>query len=325
LLWRGKWQTHRGDLRAAVADLREAIDLSVVHGMHVAWPYNIGFLAEALLEQGEAEEAAGVIEKGDFPEQLPPDQLHLAYFRLSRARLRIETGSPEQGVEELLQVGETVRLIPHDNPSSVPWRSWAAEGLRLLDRNDEARALAADELALARRWGAPQTIGASLRALALVEGGKAGIGLLREAVEVLTGSEARLEHAHALVDLGAALRRANQRTEARERLREGVDLALMIGALGLAARANDEIAATGARPRKVLQTGLDALTASERRVAQLAAEGMSNKEIAQTLFVTIKTVEVHLSHAYRKLEITSRAQLDKALLAPAPSPTPASA
>jgi DNA-binding CsgD family transcriptional regulator len=94
-----------------------------------------------------------------------------------------------------------------------------------------------------------------------------------------------------------------------------------VGALGLAERANDEIAATGARPRKVLQTGLDSLTASERRVAQLAAEGMSNKEIAQTLFVTIKTVEVHLSHAYRKLGISSRAQLDTALLTPAHSST----
>ena len=105
---------------------------------------------------------------------------------------------------------------------------------------------------------------------------------------MLAGSEARLEHARALVDLGAALRRANQRTEARERLREGVDLARRIGALGLAERANEEIAATGARPRKVLRTGLDALTASERRVAQLAADGMSNKEIAQTLFVTMQ-------------------------------------
>jgi DNA-binding NarL/FixJ family response regulator len=161
--------------------------------------------------------------------------------------------------------------------------------------------------------------------LGLVEGGKGGIELLREAVEVLAGSEARLEHARALVDLGAALRRANQRTESRERLREGVDLARRVGALGLAGRANEEIAATGARPRKVFQTGLDALTASERRVAQLAAEGLSNKEVAQTLFVTIKTVEVHLSSAYRKLEISSRTQLDKALLTPAPSPAPASA
>ena len=155
LMWRGEHQTHRGDLRAAVADLREAIDLSVAHGMLVAWPYNIGFLAHALLEQGDAEEAARVIDQGDFPEQLPLDQVHLVWFRLCRGRLRIETGSPERGVEELLQVGETVRLVPFDNPSSVPWRSWAAEGLRLLDRHDEARALADEELALARRWGSP--------------------------------------------------------------------------------------------------------------------------------------------------------------------------
>jgi DNA-binding CsgD family transcriptional regulator/tetratricopeptide (TPR) repeat protein len=325
LLWRGKCQTDRGDLRAAVADLREAIDLCVAHGMLIAWPYNIGFLAYALLEQGEAKEAARVIDQGDFPEQLPLDQLHLVWFRLYRGRLRIKSGSPERGVEELLQVGETVRLLPCDNPSDVPWRSWAAEGLRLLARDDEARALDDEELALARRWGDPHGIGASLRVLGLVEGDETGMGLLREAVEVLAGSEARLEHARALVDLGAALRRANQRTEARERLREGVDHARTVGALGLAERANDELAATGARPRKVLQTGLDALTASERRMAQLAADGMSNKEIAQTLFVTIKTVEMHLSHAYRKLEISSRTQLDTALLTPAPSPTAASA
>jgi DNA-binding NarL/FixJ family response regulator len=323
LLWRGRWQTYHGDLRAAVADLREALDLCVAHGLLVAWPYNIGFLAEALLEQGDTDEAARVIDQGDFPEQLPLNQVHPMYFRLYRGRLRIETGRPERGVEELLQVGETARLVRFDNPSSVPWRSLAAEGLRLLDRNDEARALAEEELALARRWGDPGAIGASLRALGLTDGGKSGIALLREAVEVLAGSEARLEHARAIVDLGAALRRANERNEARELLREGVDLARSIGALGLAARANEEIAATGARPRKVLQTGLDALTASEQRVAQLAADGMSNKEIAQALFVTIKTVEVHLSHAYRKLEISSRAQLDKALT-PAPSPAPVS-
>ena len=325
LMWRGKWQTDGGDLRAGVADLREAIDLCVAHGMLVAWPFNVGFLAHALLEQGKADEAARVIDQGDFPEQLPVNQVHLVYFRLSRGRLRIETGSPERGVEELLQVGTTVRLARLDNPRGVPWRGWAAEGLRRLDRKDEARALADDELALARRWGDPQAIGASLRVLGLVEGGTTGIGRLREAVEVLAGSEARLEHARAVVDLGAALRRANRRTEARARLREGVDLARMVGALGLAERANEEIAATGARPRNVLQTGLDALTASERRVAQLAADGMSNKEIAQTLFVTIKTVEVHLSHAYRKLEISSRAQLHKALLTPPQSAAPTSA
>jgi DNA-binding CsgD family transcriptional regulator len=109
-----------------------------------------------------------------------------------------------------------------------------------------------------------------------------------------------------------------------ERLGEAIDLARQAGAFGLAERANDEIAATGARPRRVVQTGLDALTASERRVAQLAADGMSNKEVAQTLFVTIKTVETHLSHAYRKLDISSRAQLNKALLTSTPNRASAS-
>jgi DNA-binding CsgD family transcriptional regulator len=325
LTWRGVCQTERGDLRAAVADLREALDLSIAHGTRLNWPYNIGFLAYALLEQGDADEAARVIDRGGFPEELPLDQVHLVWFRLHRARVRIQTGRPEQGVEELRQVGETLRLLPFDNPGTAPWRSWAAEGLRLLDRNDEARVLAAEELAIARRWGDPQVIGAALRVLGLVEGGQAGIGPLSEAVEVLAGSEARLEYARALVDLGAALRRENRRTEARQRLREGVELALRCGAFGLAGRANEEIAATGARPRTALQTGLDALTTSERRVGQLAAEGMTNKEIAQTLFVTIKTVEVHLSHAYRKLEISSRAQLENALLTPAPNSAPASA
>jgi DNA-binding CsgD family transcriptional regulator len=325
VMWRGYCQTQRGDLRRAVADLKEAIDLAVAHGLRVAWPYNIAFLAQALLEQGDAGEAARIIDQGDFPEQPPLDQVHLVWLRLHRARLRIETGSPERGVEELLQVGQTVRLIAYNNPGSVPWRSSAAEGLRRLGRNEEAHVLAEEELALARRWGDPQAIGAALRVLGLIEGGDTGIGRLREAVEVLAGSQARLEHAHALVDLGAALRRANQRAEARQLLRDGVELAQKLGAFGLSARANEEIAATGARPRKILHSGLDALTPSERRVAQLAADGMSNKEIAQTLFVTIKTVELHLSSAYRKLDISSRTDLEKALMTPKPSPAPATA
>jgi DNA-binding NarL/FixJ family response regulator len=150
--------------------------------------------------------------------------------------------------------------------------------------------------------------------LGLLKGGTEGEPQLRQAVSVLAGSEARLEHARSLVELGAALRRRNQRSDARALLREGAELAQALGATGLAERADEEIAATGARPRKPLQTGIDALTASERRVAQLATEGMSNKEIAQALFVTVKTVEVHLSSVYRKLHISSRAQLGKALM-----------
>ena len=78
-------------------------------------------------------------------------------------------------------------------------------------------------------------------------------------------------------------------------------------------RAIEELRATGARPRKILYSGVDALTPSERRVATMAADGMTNREIAQALFVTPKTVEVHLSHSYSKLEISSRKELPRAL------------
>jgi len=130
---------------------------------------------------------------------------------------------------------------------------------------------------------------------------------------VLERSEARLEHARALVDLGAALRRSNRKAEAREPLRDGLAIARACGALPLAERAHDELVATGARPRKIVRAGADALTASERRVARMAADGMANKEIAQALFVTVRTVEAHLHHAYQKLEISSRGEIAEAL------------
>ena len=319
LMWRGQCQTFRGDIGAALADLREAFDLIVRHDVRVAWPYVTGFLTQALLDAGEADEAARVVAQAGFPEQLPMNG-HLVFFRLARGRLRVEGAAPERGVAELLQLGETVRAVRIDCPATLPWRSLAARGLRLRGRGDEGRELVEEELARARRWGAPMAIGMALRTLALLEDAPTGEQRLREAVDVLAPSPARLEHARALIELGSALRRRNERSEARELLRQGVELAHRCGAKGLVDHANEELAATGARPRRILLTGVDSLTASERRVAQLAAEELTNKEIAQALFVTVKTVEVHLSNVYRKLEIGSRRKLGAALAAHAAEP-----
>jgi DNA-binding NarL/FixJ family response regulator len=149
--------------------------------------------------------------------------------------------------------------------------------------------------------------------------------LLHEAVEVLEPSPCRLEHAHALLELGAALRRSNRRVIAREYLRPGLEMAYQCGAAPLAERAAHELAATGARPRRVMLSGIEALTASERRVAELAAAGLSNPEIAQQLFVTRSTIETHLAHVYQKLSITSRRQLPDALGRPIPAASAARA
>jgi DNA-binding NarL/FixJ family response regulator len=156
-------------------------------------------------------------------------------------------------------------------------------------------------------------LGRALRILGAIEGGDEGIGLLREAVAVLEPSPARVEHAYALAALGAALRRANRRAEARDHLRRALELAQRAGATLLAEQAHEELIATGARPRRVELSGAAALTPSERRTAAMAAEGMSNREIAQALFVTLRTVEMHLSNAFRKLGVSSRTQLAAAL------------
>jgi DNA-binding CsgD family transcriptional regulator len=182
-----------------------------------------------------------------------------------------------------------------------------------LGERDEARRLAGEEVELARRWGAPRALGAALRAAGMIEGGQRGLVLLAEAVEVLSDSPAKLEHAKARTELGAALRRANHRVPAREHLRRAVELATVCGAAPLAARAETELLATGARPRRIAMSGVESLTPSERRVAELAAQGPTNREIAQALFVTQRTVEVHLTSIFRKLAIDSRSQLAAAL------------
>jgi DNA-binding CsgD family transcriptional regulator len=147
----------------------------------------------------------------------------------------------------------------------------------------------------------------------VIASGAEAVERLRGAVEVLADAPARLEHARALVDLGAALRRQNKRGEAREPLREGVELARRCGATALVERGQSELIAAGARPRRMALTGVEALTPSERRVAGLAADGLSTPEIAQQLFVTVNTVESHLRHVYAKLGVHSRDELPGAL------------
>jgi DNA-binding NarL/FixJ family response regulator len=311
MTFRGWLEIDQGDLHAAEADVREGLAHSEEHGMAGQVLYSAIFVALYLLERGDVDEAERVVEGLRMPEQLP-DNFHFLHFWRVRGRLRLARRRPELALTDFLAIRRVTEQLEMPNPD-WPWRSDAAAALLALGSGEQARELAAEELALARRWGARRQIGIALRTLAKTSPAAQAADLLREACDVLAPSPARLEHARALVALGAALRRANERGEARELLREGVELAHACGAVALVEHANEELAATGARPRKVVLTGLDSLTASERRVAQLASEDLSNKAIAQTLFVTVKTVELHLSNVYRKLDIASRRQLAPAL------------
>jgi DNA-binding CsgD family transcriptional regulator len=298
-----------GALDEAEADARAALDNVEAEGVHVARFWAAAFLVDTMLERDEVAEAAAVLDPLPISDH-PAGAYFLHAARESRARLRLAQGRAGEAVHELLAFGRDLEAIGIVNPGISPWRSTAAIALLQTGEPERARELAAEEVALARAWGAPRALGVALRASGLA---RADVGALEEAVEVLSRSPARLEHARAAADLGAALRRAGRRVDAREPLRVALELAHACGATALASRARTELVASGAKPRRQALSGADSLTPSERRVTTMAAEGLTNRDIAQRLFVTPKTVEVHLSSAYRKLAIGSRTQLSEAL------------
>ncbi|HEY7076259.1 MAG TPA: LuxR C-terminal-related transcriptional regulator, partial [Solirubrobacteraceae bacterium] len=311
---RAIFQYARGSLNEAEADGRAALDTLPHRNVWFVAAAN-GWLGQILVERGAVEEAAGLL--AAVEPTVPSDAFSRAPLLRARALVEAARGDHRAALASALELGAALAAFGHTNPpaSYPPWRSLAALEHHALAETEEALALAREEVELSRAWAAPVTLGRALRILGLIEGGDEGIERIREAVAVLAPSPARLEHAYALAGLGAALRRANHRAEAREHLRRALELAQRSGAVLLAEEARTELIATGARPRRVELSGAAALTPSERRTAAMAAEGMSNREIAQALFVTLRTVEMHLSNAFRKLDVASRTQLAAALAA----------
>jgi DNA-binding CsgD family transcriptional regulator len=312
-----------GNLADAEADARIALETGPrLPGVHAALALSV--LLETLAERGEFEAAEAADRRYPLVEQFPT-VIQAAWLLAARGRLRLAELRPAPALGDLLAAGELFTRLRSPSPTT-PWRSDAALAHLALGAHGEARTLAAEEVALAEEFGGPRTLGVALRAAGLAEDGGRGIELLRQAVGALENSAAALERARAMTDLGAALRRAGRRAESREILRPALDLAHRCGAPALTERARAELTAAGGRPRRLVLTGLDSLTPSERRVAQLAAAGLSNRDIAQHLFITARTVEGHLTHAYQKLNITSRDQLPGALashdLETAAAPTP---
>jgi DNA-binding CsgD family transcriptional regulator len=229
---------------------------------------------------------------------------------VAEIELMIETGRAEEALE-------AARLHAEDcgwrtNPAFAPSRTLQARALAALGRTDEAVEVMRAELEAAESWGAAGTVGRALRILGEIRQ-QDGLEDLERAIELLESSPMKLDLAKALAGQGAIMRRNRKPSDAREPLRRAYELAELCGAAVLAARIRTELHATGARPRSSAMKGPASLTPSERRVADLAAGGQTNKQIAQTLYVTPKTVEVHLSNTYRKLEISSRGELTSAL------------
>jgi DNA-binding CsgD family transcriptional regulator len=304
----------RSDLTAAEADARALLEAPALSAALFTRLLATGILADALVERGELDQADHALEP--VAADLQSTSQSAAVLRHARGRLRFAQRRLGEAIDDFRAVGEVATRALVISPCYLPWRSDAALVELALGNSDAARRSSEEELELARAFGAPRALGVALRAAGLVAGGERGEVLLREAIEVLASTDTSLEQARARADLGALLRRSNRRVEARHMLRRAADAAHRVGAEPLVRRAETELRATGAKPRRVLLTGLEALTGSERRIAELAAEGLSNSQIAQTLFVTSRTVEGHLTHVFQKLDVNTRTELPAALAAP---------
>jgi ATP/maltotriose-dependent transcriptional regulator MalT len=311
-LWDGAFKLAAGELPHAEESLTTNLEETEVYGLKVpqAMAYTNAFLGAVYLEMGDVEKAREAVAQATIEPGDDSDGTNFA--RRSVVGVHLARGDGEAALaaaEDYERHAERTQ-----NPAWAPWRTLKAQALALLGRRDEAIALAREEVELARAWGAPSSLGRSLRVLGELLG-KDGMAELEESVALLDQCPGRVERARALAALGAELRRARRPTDAREPLGRALELAEVSGALALAEHARSELYATGARPRSTALDGVESLTDRELRVATLAAEGQTNRDIAQLLYVTPKTVEVHLTNAYRKLNIASRRELPAALAA----------
>jgi len=271
-------------------------------------------LADIAVEAGELEEAQELLAL--LPQEGWPPGQGTALIPAARGRLRLAQGRAAEALADFqasaAMYSPEVWGVEIRDTGYLHARSGAALALLALGERHGAREFARAELEEVRAAGR-RALGIALRVAGLAEGGPRGLELVGESVAVLERSPALLERARSLGELGAALRRAGRRADAREPLAAALELAARCGARPLAARVREELGALGVRPRREWRTGVEALTPGELRVARLAAGGQTNREIAQALYVTLKTVEGHLARAYAKLGIAGRARLAGAL------------
>ena len=304
-----------GEVAEAAADAQNAVEIS----QQAPWTQlnALPFAAHAmvLVEQKRFDRAEAMLDLCD-PASVGDYTWRWPLIVRTRARLRYRYGDDAEGALALLRECQSADEAGLTNPVFLPWRADAAPLLAELGRQTEARELLEQHAELARRWGTARAVGESLVAEGAVLGGRQGVDRLIEAVELLDRSPARLARAWAEYRLGRALLETDRVTDARKRLHRAGDLAGRCGSGLLGILARDLLIDAGGRPRWPAESAVDRLTGSERRVASLAADGASNREIAETLFVTPRTVETHLTSVYRKLGVTARNDLPAVLASP---------
>ncbi|MEU8994424.1 AAA family ATPase [Streptomyces caniferus] len=314
MLYQAGLALRRGNVTEALATAQTAADQASSTGR---LPYALTLdtiRIDALLAQGRIEDAERIAAVHSVA-----GQAEVAWerprFLMSLAALRIAQGELRAGLSLLRECGHHCEAAGTVSPAMAPWRSRSVGAHLALGDTASARALAEQELDLARRCRIPRALGVALRVSGVATSGTRGLDLLAEAVQVLGPTPARLELARALGDFGAALMHRDDKRGARRALRRGLDVAVACGATVLTARLEERLHLAGGRVGRAGAAGTGALTAGEERVCTLAAQGYSNKQIAELLVVTLRTVETHLTGAYRKLRIAGRPYLAAAMAA----------
>jgi DNA-binding CsgD family transcriptional regulator len=305
---RGFGQLLDGDLREAQADVDLAVEM--VNRIRIPTPLAIWTGVALRIAAARGDIAGGeALLASTSADELSTAGAARAAFLCGRGELRRVDGRHAEARHDFLAASERIEWLPCANPELFAWRTGLAFCEASLGNGGRARELAVEAVDAARQVGGSRGVGIALGAQGTVTGGEEGLELLRESVGILATTSAAFERARVLVELGAGLRRANRRRDAREPLRAGLEIARRCGAASLEERARTELAASGARPRRAVFTGVESLTPSELRVARMANEGMTNREIAQELTVTEKTVETHMRHIFQKLDIGRRTEL----------------
>jgi DNA-binding CsgD family transcriptional regulator len=305
-----------GLLRGAVDDAQVATQLLTELGADPRGGPALLLLARqltALVDVGDHAAADALLHGTGLDIDCPPDTREGVLLRFARARLHVAAGRPAAALPDLFHCGERLAAWGADRPSVLPWRSTAATVLACGGAPEAAARLCEAEVELARTGGGAEALGRALRVHAVVLGAPFGLAALEESHRVLDGTSFALEQAATLIAHGTRLNELKRRPQARRILRAGLDIAERCGSADLVERARAQYTTAGGRLRPLLPTGISGLTAAERRAVVLAADGHTNRQIAEQLFLSVRTVEIHLTNAYRKLGVARRSELSAVL------------
>ncbi|HTV10688.1 MAG TPA: AAA family ATPase [Acidimicrobiales bacterium] len=306
---RGQAYLLMGALGPARQDLGHARYLAKLAGEYLALHFFVGLLVWALVEAGQLADAELVLEEDGL---LTTTATPASPLLFGRATLRAAQGCYDEAARDIQELEDEVARRGVPLPA-IGCRPLKARCLVASGHSLHARELLEEELSIALGFGVASEIGMARREHALLCAGEGRVAELAQAEADLAPTPRRLEHAKALLELGSALRRSSKRAEAREHLLSALEIADSCGAEPIRQRALRELRMQGDRPRRSERHGLEAFTATERRVAELVADGLTNAAISRLLVVSPKTVETHLNAAFRKLGIHRRTEIANAL------------